>query len=78
MDDGKKLGTKMENYFRDICCLYMSESRNEKIGGVGLVVEIDETKIFKQNNHTGRLSIEQERCEWLLSGIWRESKETFF
>jgi hypothetical protein len=66
------------NYFRDICAIYLSECSKMKIGGPGLTVEIDETKIFKRKNITGRLLLEEERGEWLYGGICRETNETFF
>lgn len=38
---------------RDLCSMYMDE-HNEKIGGVGKVVEIDEAKSGKQKYNHGR------------------------
>jgi hypothetical protein len=66
------------NYFRDVCAIYLIETSNEKVGGVGMTVEIDETKIFKNKNHTGRLTHEQQKGEWLFGGVCRETNETFF
>jgi transposase-like protein len=66
------------NYAKDISALYLSEMSHEKIGGVGCTVEIDETCIYKNKNHCGRLTSEQERKQWLFGGICRETKETFF
>jgi hypothetical protein len=66
------------NYFRDLCAIYLSETNSSKIGGNGLTVEIDESKIYKNKNHTGRLTTMQERNVWLFGGICRESGETFF
>lgn len=65
-------------YFRDICAIYLSEMNSIKIGGEGLHVEIDESKIFKNKNHIGRLTRQQETREWVFGGICRETKETFF
>ena len=67
-----------ENYFRDISSIYLTETNNNKIGAPGMTVEIDETKIFKSKNHTGRATNEQLRNEWLFGGICRETKKTFF
>jgi transposase-like protein len=66
------------NYFRDVCAIYLAETADEKIGGVGMKVEIDETKIFKNKNHVGRSTSEQTKGEWLFGGICRETGETFF
>ena len=67
-----------QNYFKDVCTIYMDEVGSEKIGGHGLTVEIDETKIFKRKSHSGRLSGEQASGDWAFGGICRETKETFF
>lgn len=67
-----------QNYFRDLCAIYLSETNNHKIGGPNLNVEIDETKIFKNKNRVGRLTNEQEIKDWVFGGICRETKETFF
>lgn len=67
-----------QNYFRDVCVIYMAEVSTEKIGGHGLTVEIDETKIFKHKSHAGRLTVEQEGGDWVFGGICRETKQTFF
>jgi IS1 family transposase len=66
------------NYFRDVSAIYMAKREATKIGGLGCTMEIDETKVFKNKNHTGRLTTEQERHQWLFGGICRETKETFF
>jgi hypothetical protein len=67
-----------QSYFRDIAAIYMSEVVIEKIGGIGQVVEIDETKIFRRKNHQGRLAVGEEKSEWVFGGICRETKQTFF
>lgn len=66
------------NYARDISALYLSESNSTKIGGPETIVEIDETQIYKNKNHQGRLTGEQTRGQWLFGGICRQTKETFF
>ena len=66
------------NYFRDVCAIHLLEMPQQKIGGNELIVEIDKTKIFKNKNNVGRLTREQETCEWVFGGICRETKETFF
>jgi hypothetical protein len=65
-------------YFRDICTIYLLETNTGKIGGIGLKVEVDESKIFKNKNNNGRLLRAQETNEWVVGGICRETKETFF
>lgn len=67
-----------QSYFRDICTIYVSEVSDAKIGGVGRVVEIDETKIMKRKNHQGRMLTAEEHGYWVFGGICRETKETFF
>jgi hypothetical protein len=67
-----------KNYFNDICCIYVSENNNGKIGEEGFTVEIDETKIFKRKNHSGRLTNEEAKGEWVFGEICLETKETFF
>lgn len=74
----KNTSVDWNNYFHDLCSIYLSELNNIKIGGAGMIVECDETKIFKNKNHIGRLTSEQETHEWLFGGICRETKETFF
>jgi hypothetical protein len=66
------------NYASDISALYLSEASSRKIGGPEATVEIDETQIFRNKNHAGRLTGEQARRKWLFGGICRETKETFF
>lgn len=66
------------NYFNDICAIYLSETNNEKIGGIGRIVEIDESLIFKRKNNRGRISVSQQEKTWLFGGICRETKDTFF
>ena len=51
---------------------------DEKIGGEGQIVKVDETKIFKRKNHTGRLAVEEGQGLWVFGGICRETRKTFF
>jgi hypothetical protein len=67
-----------QSYFRDIAAIYMSEVVIEKIGGIGRVVEIDETKIFRRKNLQGRLAVGEKKLEWVFGGICRETKQNFF
>ena len=61
------------NFCRDVCCeILMLE--NKQIGGPGHVVEIDESKFGKRKYNKGRAV----DSSWVLGGIDRETKETFF
>ena len=60
-------------YFRQLVC-EMLESDCEVIGGVGVIVEVDETKVGKRKNHRGH------RVEgaWVLVGVERTSERRVF
>ena len=60
-------------FCREVCIDILMKD-NRKIGGPGHVVEIDESKFGKRKYHKGR---RVEGC-WVLGGIDRETKETFF
>lgn len=60
--------------FREVC-LWRLSTFNERIGGIGKTVEIDETKLFKRKNHTGRMV---GLSGWLFGGIEREDKTKMF
>jgi hypothetical protein len=53
----------------------MAESR--KIGGLGCIVEVDETHGVTRKNNVGRLLHNQNEQVWLLGGICRETRESF-
>ena len=55
-------------------CTCILEKSSEKIGGVGKIVEIDESKFGKRKFHKGR------RVDgvWVFWGIERETKRCFF
>ena len=61
------------NFCRDVCADILL-SDNKKIGGPGHMVEIDESKFGKNKYGYGR-SVEG---VWVLGGIDRETRETFF
>ena len=61
------------NFCRDIC-LNIIKLDNKKIGGPGHIVEIDESKFGKQKFRRGR----PVQGKWVLGGIDRETRETFF
>ena len=60
------------NFAREVCTSIL-EMDNEPIGGVGKIVEIDESKFGKRKYHCGR-------CVdgvWVFGGIGRGSKKCF-
>ena len=60
------------NYMREICA--MSILNNPvKIGGEGVVVEIDESLFSKRKSNKGRVFKEQ----WVFGGVERESDKCF-
>lgn len=58
-------------FCREIC---KSKIENEKIGGPGLNVELDETHIYTPKYHRGRIYRHQ---LWWFDGICRETNEIF-
>lgn len=47
------------------------------IGGYGLIVEIDESMVFKRKNNIGRLTTNEASKSWVFGGLCRETGETF-
>ena len=45
-----------------------------KIGGIGEVIEVDESCIYRRKNHQGRMLQQQ----WIIGGICRSDKRFFF
>ena len=75
---GLKIGSEhtlvdWKNFAREVC-LEILQQDNCKIGGVGKVVEIDESKFRKRKYHRGK------RVDgiWVFGGIERDSKQCFF
>ena len=60
------------NFAREVCATIL-ENESEPIGGVGKIVEIDESKFGKRKYHRGR------RVDgvWVFGGIERDSKKCF-
>jgi transposase-like protein len=60
------------NFSREVCSIILEKS-SQKIGSVGRVVEIDESKFGKRKYHRGK------RVDgvWVLGGIDRDSKDFF-
>ena len=64
-------------YFREIISDDMIEKNqsDNKIGGIGMTVELDESLFGKRKYHRG--TIEGRRFAWVLGGVCRETKEIF-
>jgi len=60
------------NYCRQIC-LYDVITTERKIGGDGVVVEIDESAFGKRKNRKGKFV----KPTWVVGGVERESKKCF-
>jgi hypothetical protein len=60
------------NYCRELCVIYF-DNQNDKIGGVGTIVELDETVIVKRKYDRGRVLKEG----WLFGGIERTTDGSF-
>jgi len=61
------------SFCREVCGLFLSKC-SKKIGGPGKTVEIDESKFGKRKYNRGR----HVDGQWVLGGIERESKRSFF
>ena len=61
------------NFAREVCVEILQQD-NEKLGGPGKTVEIDESKFGKRKYHRGK------RVDgvWVFGGIERESRRSFF
>lgn len=64
--------TKLINIFRDVLTYWLLET-SEKIGGVGEIVEIDESAFGKRKYNVGRIT----KVRWVVGGIDRRSKKCF-
>lgn len=62
-----------KNFCREVCIDILVQD-NKKIGGRGKIVEVDESKFGRRKYNRGR---RVEGC-WVLGGIDRDSRETFF
>ena len=63
------------SYCREICVLSIKNKlhKDKKIGGIGKVVEIDESKFGKRKYSWGRLV----ESQWVFGGICRETRDSF-
>lgn len=62
-----------KSYMREICIETLSSASVGPIGGVGKIVEIDESLFSRRKSHKGRMLPEQ----WIFGGISREDKKCF-
>ena len=61
------------NYCREICKSAVRREAQGKIGGQGLIVEIDEAKFGNRKYNRGHVI----KGKWVLGGICHETKEVF-
>jgi len=61
------------NFYREMCGTYFAKNPT-KIGGPGVIVEIDETVLTKRKYHRGQLRAEQ---QWVFGGVERETGRCF-
>lgn len=75
VDTTKKTAIDYYNYCREICAVSLEQQNGCILGGLGHIIEIDESKLFKRMYHRGRfLSF---RDGWAFGGIDRTTKERF-
>ena len=60
------------NFCREVCLICLVDN-SEKLGGNGVIVEIDECKMCKRKYNKGRII----EGQWIFGGIERESKKLF-
>lgn len=60
------------NFCREVCLICLVDN-SQKVGGPGVIVEIDECKMGKRKYNRGRVIYGQ----WIFGGIERESKKLF-
>jgi hypothetical protein len=60
--------------FRKVCTWMNNVNQPDKIGGPGVVVQIDESVISKRRNHQGRII----KPRWVFGGYCPQTKKGFF
>ncbi|XP_049283586.1 uncharacterized protein LOC125763907 [Anopheles funestus] len=54
---------------------FVFDSTSRQIGGAGMTVEVDETKVARRKYHVGR--VRESHKDWLVGGICRETGDIF-
>ncbi|GBN68320.1 hypothetical protein AVEN_95295-1 [Araneus ventricosus] len=63
-----------KSFCREVCVDMLVKDSKEKIGGVGMIVEIDESKFGKRKFNRGK----RVDGKWVFGGVERGSKRSFF
>ncbi|GBM72875.1 hypothetical protein AVEN_171656-1 [Araneus ventricosus] len=63
-----------KSFCREVCVDKLVKDSKEKIGGVRMIVEIDESKFGKRKYNRGK----QVDGKWVFGGVERGSKKSFF
>lgn len=65
------------SFFHDICDRAVFELRRGKIGGPGMIIEVDESMLFRRKNHVGRLLSAEQTPTWVFGGVCRQTGDAF-
>ena len=65
------------NYCREVCTVSTARRGDSIIGGIGKIVEIDESKFWCRKYNRGRILQGSMTDGWVFGGICRETKEIF-